>query len=60
MWCKMSCLELGTRVPLIFKAPWLTDQGGTTGKPSHALAELVSTEQICARQLNRSLDSGGF
>jgi hypothetical protein len=35
----MSCLELGTRVPLIFKAPWVT--GSMTGTVSNALAELV-------------------
>ena len=33
----MSCLELGTRVPLIFRAPWLKGMGVI----SDALAELV-------------------
>ena len=41
MWCKMSNLELGTRVPLIFKAPWVTGPAGTTGTVSGALSELV-------------------
>ena len=40
MWCKMSVLELGTRVPLIFRAPWIL-KGDLAGRKSNALAELV-------------------
>ena len=46
MWCKMSCLELGTRVPLIFKAPWVT-ANTMTGVVSGALAELVDMYHLC-------------
>eukprot|EP00045_Choanoeca_perplexa_P010749 m.111209 g.111209 ORF g.111209 m.111209 type:complete len:643 (+) comp15379_c0_seq1:1244-3172(+) len=38
MWCKMSNLELGTRTPLIIRAPFMTN---STGKTTAALAELV-------------------
>ena len=32
MWCKMSNLELGTRIPMIFRAPWIkTAVGVKTG-----------------------------
>lgn len=38
LWCKMTTLELGTRVPLIIRAPWRTVNPGV---PTDALAELV-------------------
>eukprot|EP00039_Didymoeca_costata_P031474 m.34908 g.34908 ORF g.34908 m.34908 type:complete len:665 (+) comp8803_c0_seq1:68-2062(+) len=38
LWCKMTTLELGTRVPLIIRAPWRTTSPGSY---SPALGELV-------------------
>jgi len=38
IWCKMTNFELGTRVPLIISAPWLT---ASKGQRSMALAEAV-------------------
>ncbi|XP_065192923.1 iduronate 2-sulfatase-like [Sycon ciliatum] len=38
MWCKMSNYELGTRVPMMIRAPWIE---GSAGKRTSALAELV-------------------
>ena len=38
IWCKMTNFELGTRVPLIISAPWLT---ASKGRRSMALAEAV-------------------
>ena len=38
MWCKMSTLELGTRIPFILRAPWITTAVGVT---TSALAEAV-------------------
>ena len=37
-WCKMSNLELGTRTPLIIRAPFMAN---STGKTTAALAEIV-------------------
>jgi iduronate 2-sulfatase len=56
MWCKMSCLELGTRVPLIFKAPWLT--GSVTGTISPALAELVDMYPTLSELAGLQLPTG--
>ena len=56
MWCKMSCLELGTRVPLIFKAPWLT--GKMTGTASGALAELVDMYPTLSELAGLTLPTG--
>ena len=39
-WKKFSLTELGTRVPLIIRAPWLPD---SVGKRTSALVELVSS-----------------
>ncbi|XP_065192922.1 iduronate 2-sulfatase-like isoform X2 [Sycon ciliatum] len=38
MWCKMSNYELGTRVPMMIRAPWVE---GSAGKRTSALVELV-------------------
>ena len=38
MWCKMSNYELGTRVPMMIRAPWMQS---TAGKRTSALVELV-------------------
>ena len=52
----MSCLELGTRVPLIFKAPWLT--GTMTGTASGALAELVDMYPTLSELAGLTLPTG--
>ena len=38
IWCKMTNFETGTRVPLLFRAPWMTNAVGVKVKQ---LAELV-------------------
>ena len=38
MWCKMSTLELGTRIPFIIRAPWIQTSVGVV---TDALAEAV-------------------
>ena len=38
MWCKMSNLELGTRIPMIIRAPWKT---ASINQTTYALAEAV-------------------
>ena len=38
LWCKMTTLELGTRIPLIIRAPWIKSAVGVV---THALAEAV-------------------
>ena len=38
MWCKMNTLELGTRIPMLNRAPWITSAINVT---THALAEAV-------------------
>jgi iduronate 2-sulfatase len=38
MWCKMSTLELGTRIPMIFRAPWIA---ASVNVKTAALAEAV-------------------
>lgn len=38
IWCKMTNSEAGTRVPLIFRTPWISS---SKGKKSKALSELV-------------------
>jgi hypothetical protein len=38
IWCKMTTFETGTRVPLLFRAPWMK---AAVGVKSKALAELV-------------------
>eukprot|EP00040_Diaphanoeca_grandis_P004694 m.29786 g.29786 ORF g.29786 m.29786 type:complete len:674 (-) comp16159_c0_seq1:187-2208(-) len=38
IWCKMTNFETGTRVPLLFRAPWMKNAVGVKTK---ALAELV-------------------
>ena len=37
-WCKSTNFELGTRVPLIVRAPWMSE---STGRKTSALVELV-------------------
>ena len=54
MWCKMSNLELGTRVPLIFKAPWLSGMGVV----SDALAELVDMYPTLSELAGLTLPTG--
>ena len=38
LWCKMSTLELGTRIPLIIRTPWIPS---SVGAVTPALAEAV-------------------
>merc|ERR1739848_536284 len=40
MWEKRSNFELGTRVPLVIRAPWLGSQA-TSGQHTRALVEVV-------------------
>jgi len=55
MWCKMSTLELGTRIPLIIRAPWIpTAQGVVT----QALAEAVDLYPTLSDLAGLQLPSG--
>jgi membrane-anchored protein YejM (alkaline phosphatase superfamily) len=46
MWCKMSTLELGTRIPMLIRAPWITSAINVT---TQALAEAVDLWVILMR-----------
>ena len=55
MWCKMSTLELGTRIPMIFRAPWIkTAVGVKTG----ALAEAVDLYPTLSELAGLTLPTG--
>lgn len=43
-WCKMSVLELGTRIPFLIRAPWIPTARGVV---THALAEAVDLYPTC-------------
>ena len=54
----MSNLELGTRVPLIFRAPWVTGPGGMAGQISGALSELVDMYPTLSELAGLKLPTG--
>eukprot|EP00730_Choanoeca_flexa_P013745 TRINITY_DN5658_c0_g2_i1.p1 TRINITY_DN5658_c0_g2~~TRINITY_DN5658_c0_g2_i1.p1 ORF type:complete len:644 (+),score=152.35 TRINITY_DN5658_c0_g2_i1:27-1958(+) len=61
MWCKMSNLELGTRTPLIIRAPFMTN---SSGKTTAALSELVdlypTLSDLAGLSLPASNDGGEY
>jgi iduronate 2-sulfatase len=53
MWCKMSNLELGTRIPMIISAPFMD---GAAGTRSSALAEAVDLYPTLSELAGLSID----
>lgn len=55
MWCKMSTLELGTRIPFVIRAPWIQHSVNLT---TSALAEAVDLYPTLSELAGLSLPSG--
>jgi len=55
MWCKMSTLELGTRIPFIIRAPWIKTAVGVV---THALAEAVDLYPTLSELAGLKLPTG--
>ena len=58
MWEKRSVWELGTRVPLIVRAPWLPEYEATRGKHSRALVEAVDVYKTVCDAMGLPLPTG--
>lgn len=54
-WCKMSTLELATRIPLIIRAPWIKTAVNAT---TNALVEAVDLYPTIVELAGLSLPSG--
>ena len=57
VYCKMTNNEAGTRVPLIFRAPWVMS-GATAGRKSGALSELVDLYPTLSELAGLELPTG--
>ena len=55
MWCKMSTLELGTRIPMIIRAPWISS---AVGVKTTALAEAVDLYPTLSELAGLTLPTG--
>eukprot|EP00041_Stephanoeca_diplocostata_P039278 m.1606957 g.1606957 ORF g.1606957 m.1606957 type:complete len:672 (+) comp25361_c0_seq28:3645-5660(+) len=55
MWCKMSTLELGTRIPFLLRAPWIPSAVGVT---TSALAEAVDLYPTLSELAGLELPTG--
>jgi len=55
MWCKMSNLELGTRIPMIIRAPWIQTAVGVV---TTALAEAVDLFPTLSELAGLTLPTG--
>ena len=55
MWCKMSVLEMGTRIPMIIKAPWLASRGVVTSSLAEAVDLYPTLVELAGLQLPRGV-----